>query len=184
MDRVLRWKPMEGFGAEHLHIKSTSEGLLAQGVVIGLREDVGYGLFYRIVLDQGWRVREVELSTTGAAEKLVLRADGKGRWQSAEGLPLPALDGCIDIDIAATPFTNTLPIRRLRLSEGVDQVIRVVYIPVPTLEPIAVDQRYTCLQSGRLYRYEGLSSGFDGELPIDDDGFVIDYPNTFRRLLT
>ena len=41
-----------------------------------------------------------------------LRADGRGHWaDAATGSPLP-LDGCVDIDIYPSPFTNTLPIRR------------------------------------------------------------------------
>ena len=32
------------------------------------------------------------------------------------------------------------------------------------------------------YSYEGLFRGYVGELPVDADGLVLDYPGTFRRV--
>jgi uncharacterized protein len=60
--------------------------------------------------------------------------------------------------------------------------IRVAYLAVPDLTVRAADQRYTCLDPGRLYRYEGVTSGFVAELPVDPDGLVVDYPGFFRRI--
>jgi hypothetical protein len=51
----------------------------------------------------------------GEQRKLELISDGRGKWTDASGNPLPALDGAIDMDLSVSPFTNTLPIRRLRL---------------------------------------------------------------------
>jgi hypothetical protein len=72
-------------------------------------------------------VRELEIKDTATDQQQVLSADGKGRWFDAKGTHLAELDGCIDIDISATPFTNTLPIRRLQLKHGAAQVLRCVY---------------------------------------------------------
>ncbi len=65
------------------------------------------------------------------------------------------LDGCIDIDLAGTPFTNTLPIRRLdgRLAEPTE--LRMLYVPFDTFEPLVDEQRYAEL-SPRLYLYEAV----------------------------
>jgi hypothetical protein len=190
MDRVLRWTPMDGIGAEHLRLRvdgSSDGGVAAESVVIGERRGLPFGLRYSLRCDALWRVREVELALIGEGRRLHLAADGEGRWHDGTGRPLPVLDGCIDVDISATPFTNTLPIRRLRSTgslerEGTASAIRVVYIPVPELTPRPAEQRYTCLDPGRLYRYEGLFRGFAGDLPVDADGLVLDYPETFRRL--
>jgi hypothetical protein len=53
---------------------------------------------------------------------------------------------------------------------------------VPDLSASARDQRYTALEPGALYRFESPDSGFTAELPVDEDGFVLDYPGLFRRL--
>ena len=94
------------------------------------------------------------------------------------------LDGWIDVDISATPFTNTLPIRRLGLEHGESEELTVTYIRVPELLVGPERQRYGCLEAqtdGGLYRFEALPSGFTAELPVDVDGLVIDYPGLFRR---
>jgi hypothetical protein len=182
LDKAIRWEPIDRYGFEHLQVRTTLGGFVAQSVVIGALDDAQYGIFYRVVLDCNWAVREVEINNTSTDQKLVLGADGQGKWFNANGNHLAGLDGCVDIDISATPFTNTLPIRRLQLKQGAGQVLRVAYIPVPALKPVAVDQRYTCLQQNRLYRYEGLTSGFVAELTTDEEGFVLDYPGLFRCL--
>jgi uncharacterized protein len=114
--------------------------------------------------------------------ELELRGDGAGNWHDGNGLILPTLAGCIDIDIAATPSTNTLPIRRLKLARGERQPISVVYVSTPDLEVTRVEQAYTCIEPDVEYRYEGIFRDFAANMKIDDDGLVIDYPTLFRRL--
>jgi hypothetical protein len=60
-----------------------------------------------------------------------------------------------------------------------------VYIAIPAMQIRPAPQRYTCLQhdeTGGLHRYDGIFRGFTAELPVDEDGVVIDYPDTFRRI--
>ena len=112
-------------------------------------------------------------------------ADGAGRWTTASGDALPVLDGCIDVDISATPFTNTLPIRRLALHPGEARDLDVEYVSVPDLAVMLDGQRYTCLERGTqggLYVYASLDSAFRADLAVDADGLVLDYPELFRRV--
>ena len=95
---------------------------------------------------------------------------------------MPALDGAIDVDIMATPFTNTLPIRRLDLAERQSADIQVAYVSVPDLTLSLARQRYTCLSAGALYRFDSLESGFSRDIGIDRDGLVTEYPGLFRRI--
>jgi hypothetical protein len=114
-----------------------------------------------------------------------LLADGEGHWKRASGEPLPELDGCIDVDISATPFTNTLPIRRLGLKPGESEELTVVYVRVPELLIGPERQCYGCLEAqadGGLYRFEALPSGFIADLPVDAGGLMLDYPGLFRRV--
>jgi uncharacterized protein len=113
-----------------------------------------------------------------------LLADGEGRWKRGGGESMPELDGCIDVDILATPFTNILPICRLGLEPGESEELTVTYVRVPELLVGPEKQRYGYLEAqadGGLYRFEALPSGFTAELPVDADGLVIDYPGLFRR---
>jgi hypothetical protein len=86
-----------------------------------------------------------------------------------------------EVDIAVTPFTNTLPIRRMRLDIGAGESITVAYLHPPAFEPVEKHQRYTRLGE-RTYRYE--SSGFEATLTVDEHDLVVDYPDLWRRIST
>jgi hypothetical protein len=119
----------------------------------------------------------------GVDTAIDLMSDGAGRWRDAGGLALPELDGAIDVDLSVTPFTNTLPIRRLDLTEGQHADIRAVYLRLPDLSLTIDRQRYTCLKRGRQYRYESLDSDFTRDIDVDAGGLVVTYPGLFRRVL-
>lgn len=183
--KTVRWRPLEGEGLEHLTIApidADGAAIRAESVVIGDRGNKPYGVRYRIDCDVRWRVLSF-LVETMAGERLALKSDGNGNWQTADGAPLPAYDGCIDIDLAGTPFTNTLPIRRLGLAPKDGTVnLTMLYIPFDTFEPFPDGQNYTCLEEDRLYRYEANDRSFAADLPVDEDGLVTDYPTLFKRL--
>lgn len=180
--RTIRWAAWEGceMGMEHVDIRPADGGLTLSGVVIGQDEGAKFGLHYRLKVDSTWRTRAVHLQTT-SGHVLDLESNGQGSWVE-NGTPRPDLQGCIDVDIQATPLTNTLPIRRLEWLPGQEVEIRLCYIALPDLKASPKDQRYTALTPGSLYRFESLESGFTADLLVDEDGFVRDYPGLFRRL--
>ncbi len=178
MARVVRWTDWDGKGLEHLAIADDGTWITARSLVIGERNGCRFGLSYTLILDPLWRVREVRAEMVDGA-RLHLLSDGLGEWRDGHCAALPRLTGCIDVDIAATPFTNTLPIRRLELGVGESRTIKVAYVSLPDLGVGAVEQRYTRLTDNR-YLYEGLSTGFVAELEVDGDGIVGDYPGVFR----
>ena len=182
MDQHILWKPWEDPGLEHLHLTSAGDDILADGVVLGLADRVPFRVRYAVQCDAQWRVRAVRIDMLDAANRrLDLYADGAGHWTNDAGAELPGLAGCFDVDISATPFTNTLPIRRLALAPGAAADITVVYIDLPALTAQPAMQRYTRLPDDR-YRFEARGNGFTADLPVDADGLVLDYPGLFRRI--
>ena len=178
----VRWRPADGTGLEHLTLSIGSTGIVVRSVVIGQGGGHPYGTRYTIVCDAIWVVHSLELETT-AGQTLFLIKDDIGRWSDRSGAHLRDLDGCIDIDLAGTPFTNTLPIRRLDLDVNDSPVeLKVVYVPFDTFTPIVDEQRYRCLERGKLYRYEAVDRSFSADLPVDSDGLVTDYPGLFKRV--
>jgi uncharacterized protein len=179
------WAPWEGPGLEHLRLVTSGSDVVANGLVIGLEAGRPFRIGYEIRCDGRWRVREVRVATPDSERPILeLLADGEGHWKRRGGESVPELDGCIDVDISGTPFTNTLPIRRLGLKPGESAEVDVAYIRVPELLVGPERQRYGCLEAqadGWLYRFEALPSGFTAELAVDADGLVIDYPGLFRR---
>jgi uncharacterized protein len=185
VEREVMWVPWEGSGLEHLRLLTSDGGVVANGLVIGLEGGRPFRISYEIRCDGQWRVREVRVATPDSERSVIeLLADGEGHWKRGGEESVPELDGCIDVDISATPFTNTLPIRRLGLKPGEFEELLVTYIRVPELLVGPERQRYGCLEAqtdGGLYRFEALPSGFTAELPVDTEGLVIDYPGLFRR---
>jgi hypothetical protein len=178
--RAVCWRSIEQTGLERLVLDEQPGRIVADGIVIGSRGGSRYGLHYKIECDEQWRTREIWVQVQ-SGPILHLFGNGSGEWRNAANGELPELTGCIDVDLAATPFTNTLPIRRLGLSQGERRAIQVVYIPVPSLVPAPAEQAYTCLEPGGRFLYEGIFRKFRAELSTDQDGLVLDYPSLFAR---
>lgn len=182
--RNVLWMSPDGQRLEHLVLREHANGFAADGMIV--RRDAGedFRFRYRITGDHKWRVRSVHAEHLGHDRRITLHADGAGQWRTASGEPVHELDGCIDVDIHASPFTNTIAIRRLRLAPGQAEKIIVAFLGLPDLDMVPVAQRYTRLADvaeSRTYRYEGLDSGFSTDLPVDDDGLLIEYPGYFER---
>src|SRR5262245_28434021 len=104
-------KDREGLGLEHLLLAEHR----ADSVVLAFDEEHGpFRLTYRLAWDESWRLRDAELvvATERSTRTLSLRTDGQGYWRYGDDRPINELDGCVDIDIWPTPFTNSFPIRR------------------------------------------------------------------------
>lgn len=180
MVRDIVWERIGPMGLEHLALDVGADGIRADGLVLMQLDDGMIRLAYRLHLDGGWRTRSAELTLDrgGPARTLAIECEGD-RW-SVDGVARADLDGAFDIDIAATPFTNAMPLRRLALVPGVPAAIQVVYVSVPALDVAIAGQDYTRLGDGR-FRYRGLGTGFEAVVTADGDGIVLDYPPIWRR---
>jgi hypothetical protein len=176
------WMALQWPGFEHVIAAFGPAGFRADSWLI-LDSEVGLArVSYLLSCDSQWRVTDLTIAVTDAASHrtLALRRDDGGHWHAEGDGPVPDLDGCIDVDINRSPLTNTLPIRRLGMAAGAPRDLDVVYVEVPELTVSPVRQRYTLLPGdGPVYRYE--SGSFSADLPVDGDGFVIDYPGLWRR---
>ena len=176
------WRQMVESGSEHL-VLSMDAGVHADSLSVGEIESTSYRIHYEIDCDASWNVRRLRIEDLLLHETVALVRGEHDSWTDDEGHSLEALDGCSDVDIMITPFTNSLPIKRLKLKVGESGEISVVYIGLPDLTVSKLEQRYTCLSldpDGGVYRYESLKSGFTADLKVDTDGLVVDYPDIFR----
>lgn len=186
--RDVLWQAWDEPGLEHLTLHSDADGVWADGMMLGLHGTRRVRVRYLIRCDAAWRAREVRVEADALpARVLDLVSDGAGRWQFRGGDTIPALDDCLDVDLYASAFTNTLPIRRLQLDPGEAAEIRAAYIALPGLELAPARQRYTLLTRNTAesrWRYEGLGTDFVEEIRVDGEGLVLEYPRVGRRLLT
>jgi len=122
----------------------------------------------------------VDLRQGGERRLLQVEIGEDGQWDIG-GFHHPELRGFTDIDLSASPSTNTLALRRLGLPVGSAAEIDVGWVVFPDLEVRAVRQRYRRL-SERLYRYEGLHNGFVAEFEVDARGLVSTYPGFWEQI--
>ena len=177
---VARWEDWSGRGLQHVVLTERPDAVVDEAVCI-VAEDAVFAARYRIQCDTEWRCRELDVEVIGTAQMLRLRGDGRGHWTDGDGARLAALDGALDVDLPITPFTNTLPIRRLGLAAGASAEIAVVYVRAPELSVELDRQRYTCVEPRRRYRYEAVDGSFSADLEVDSLGLVLTYPGLFRR---
>ncbi|MDO9395419.1 MAG: putative glycolipid-binding domain-containing protein [Herbiconiux sp.] len=175
----IAWRPASGTGHEDVTLAVDDDGCVADGHICA-REPAAFEVYYRIVTDPDWSTRSVTVVEASSKRSVDLHRDAHGTWTSDDGEPLAELEGALDVDLSATPFSNTLAIRRLDLAVGESAEIVTAYVDVPSLEVLADPQRYTRL-SEEVYRYESLDSPFAADIVVDELGLVREYPGLFTR---
>jgi hypothetical protein len=169
-----RWRTWDHAHLETLVLRWENEGWTATGEVG--RE----AITYVVRLSATWQVRQFLLFRDLEQPDLWLGTDGAGRWGEVNGAHRPDLDGCTDIDLACTPFTQTLPIRRLQLDVGDAAEVRTASIDVDTLGVVPVTQRLRRVQR-RRFEFTDLDRDVGCAFDIDEFGLVNDFPERYRR---
>jgi hypothetical protein len=170
-----RWRTWDHDHLETLTLRWENEGWTATGEVG--RE----AITYVIRLSATWQVRQFLLFRDLDEPDLWLGADGTGRWGEINGAHRHDLAGCTDIDLPVTPFTNSIPIRRLGLAVGEHAEVTAALVEVETLGVLPVVQRYERV-TARRFRRTHLDTGETTEFVVDEYGLVHDDPEAFRRL--
>jgi hypothetical protein len=172
----------EGAGHSLARVARRPRGWLCHGTEVLAAPDALLSCSFHVELDDAWATRVVEVTTVSAdgERRLTLSADHDRRW-SRDGERTPDLDGCVDVDVAATPLTNTFPIRRLAaLTVGQEVTSPVAWVDVPALGVTRVDQTYRRLDHRRWEYRDDAHGAF--VLTVDDDGLVVDYEGFATRV--
>lgn len=180
------WEWSDRPGLESLVLETASTGAVAKGSSLVVLDGVPLKTRYRIEHDAAWRPREalIEEGSGGASRRLRIHRRQDGRWE-VDGALREDLDGCEDVDLMITPYTNTPPLAARPLAPGESRSLKVAWVRFPDLEIRAIRQEYTRLEDAgpgqARYRYRNLDSGFTGELTVDNGGLVVDYGPWRRR---
>jgi len=184
--RTYAWeRDDESRGHSFARVEGHRTGWTVHGTEVLVGDDT-LACCFRVWLDPDWRTREVEVTVVArTGERRLVLAVSDGRWE-VDGRHDQALDGCVDVDVAATPLTNTFPIRRLAsLEVGESRTFSVAWVEVPSLRVRRVDQTYRRLPTGSDGRAQWEYGDPDHgtfRLTVDEDGVVIDYEGFARRV--
>jgi hypothetical protein len=181
------WRHLDGrVGFEVLFLRREADGYRFEGHSTAVEDGEAWSVRYALTVDPDWTTRSahvVGLSAEGANE-VSLAADGAGGWQ-VDGRPTPQLDGCLDVDLEASAFTNAFPVRRLGLGVGERADAPAVYVRALDLSVERLEQHYARLpDDGEHLRYDYESPAFDyrDELVYDEFGLVLSYPGLAVRV--
>jgi uncharacterized protein len=175
------WTGREYYSLENCLVDISSAGVDISSVIVGKYKSRIYRVEYHIKTDPDWETQFVQITSrhSNNEQKFHLHSDGRGNWFS-EGKSVSRFKGCTDVDIAITPFTNTLPINRLQLDKNETHKVRVIYFDLLEQEVRPVNQQYTRLDDLQ-YHYENIPNDFETDITVDENGFVVDYPSLFTR---
>lgn len=180
--RTVLWRALSQPGLDYCALWRAADGWLLEGMALVALEGQPVQVRYAVTCADSWETRGVEIALLAGGEErwLHLVADEHRRWQ-ADGRELPALRGCVDVDLGITPATNTLPIRRLDIPIGAGEDVTAAWVRFPELTIEPLPQRYTHLDA-TTYRYESRGGAFVADLTVDDLGLVVEYPGGWSRV--
>lgn len=177
---TILWRRVDLPGHEFAQLVVSDAGASLNGIALMSHDAQPCRLEYEIEFDAAWRTRtaRIRAQVGHVLVKLQLSCSAGDEWQ-ANGLVVPALQGCIDVDLGFSPSTNLLPIRRLQLAVGDRAAVRAVWVRFPELSLEVLDQTYR-RDSDTSYVYESDNGTFRRELTVNAHGFVVDYPDMWR----
>jgi uncharacterized protein len=169
----IAWAGDPDWTAEVCDIDLAADGLVAAGTQLGADPEP-YRATYALDASGDWITRRLEVRVAGGGA-LDLRHDGAGHWADR-----PDLEGALHCDLANSPLTNLMPIRRHALHERAGSAeIVVAWVSLPDLVVHREEQRYEHVRPG-VVRFR--SEGFEADIEVDADGLVVAYPQIARRV--
>ncbi len=179
---IVRWQGLSSTEREHLVLTEDIDGVVAESVFLSGGGAEAFAVHYKLTCDVSWNALKLDIAVIGSNKRVILQRNIEtGQWFNENGEELAHLQGLIDVDLSISPFTNTLPIRRLKLAKEQSADITVVYVTLPEISIHADLQRYKRLNTN-LYHFDSVDSDFQSEIEVDNDGLVTHYPGLFARI--
>jgi uncharacterized protein len=180
LNQTILWRRLEEPGHEFAQLFFEDDVWRLIGTATfasGRQQRLPVRLDYLVMCDADWQTRSASVSGWVGDEtiRIDISVDEARRWR-LNGIEVPAVEGCVDIDLSFSPSTNLLPIRRLRLNVGDEVATTAAWLRFPDFRLEPLDQSYRRV-SGSAYRYESGAGKFVAQLSVNEAGFVTGYPN-------
>jgi hypothetical protein len=174
------WRRLDAPGHDACRVEPAGDGWRLDGAAVFRHDGSAARLAYRVACDASWRTHEGSVhGWVGArAIDVAVRRTTGGAW-TLNGVPVPGLAGCVDLDLGFTPATNLFQLRRIALGVGGDADVPVAWLDVPAGTLSVLPQRYERRDEGR-YWYEAPRFGYTALLEVDPAGFVRRYPGLWE----
>ena len=174
------WRRIDSQGHEACRLARHDAGWKLEGAAVFSLGGRPACLRYTAVCDASWRAQRGDVSGwigDRSVDSVVERPAG-GPW-TLDGVDVPGLEHCLDLDFGFTPSTNLLQIRRLALPVGQGADAPAAWLDVSTGALSVLVQRYE-RRSDTTYWYEAPRFGYAELLEVDPVGFVRRYPGLWE----
>jgi hypothetical protein len=173
------WRRLDRVGLDVRQLFETRDGWRLAGVSVFV-DRAPCRFEYEVETDRDWISRRARVRGFIGEHELRVRIDavGDGRWR-LDGRIVPGVEGCIDLDLAVTPATNQIALRRLRLRSGQSADAPAACFDPTRLTLTTLPQTYRRLTRDTC-DYASPTSGYRATLQVRSDGAVIDYPDVFE----
>ncbi|TCC91547.1 hypothetical protein EZ428_07215 [Pedobacter frigiditerrae] len=181
--KTIIWKGIFYNSLEYFQLSENKDAILVKSKIIGTFKDKTYLVEYSLNIDKEWKVFNFEIEfEINNSKKKINGVKNNNEWK-INGKTNTQFTNFDFIDTSLSPFTNTLPIKNLRLNDSQEKEINVIYIDIleQIIEP--VKQKYR-KNSDINYRYENIPNDFAADIDVDEFGLVIFYPTLFKRMTT
>jgi hypothetical protein len=175
-----------GFEAVFLRVDRGS--IVCNGSTTAVEDGLPWIVEYAVELDARWCTRKAHVRAragTGELRETTLTSDGQGRWR-VNDQAASHLEGCLDVDLESSAFTNAFPIHRLALAVGSTASAPAAYVRAMNLSAERLEQRYTRVADRgacACFDYAAASFGFECRLVYDEAGLVLEYPGIALRII-
>ncbi len=178
LDSVL-WRRLDSPGHDACQLLQVSSGYELKGVAVFMHQNRPCTLQYRVCCNKGWLTDSMHVVGIVGRRNVEVHVQRlRDNWILNQRLH-PGLADCPDIDLSFTPATNSLPVRRLRLSVGESSAVSAAWLRFPSLTLARLEQTYTHRGRG-TYTYRSHAGTFRRQLRIRPSGLVSSYPKLWR----
>ena len=173
------WRRLDTPGHEAVRVYEAEDGWYLDGSAVFLFERKPCRLEYLIECDTEWQTRFATVDGFVGDDVVAIELEVDGDIWYMNGEAIPAVEGCIDVDLNFSPVTNLLPIKRTELAVGDKTSVRAAWLRFPSFELEPLEQSYT-RKSDLVYTYRS-STGFEKDIAVDESGIVTEYADFWIR---
>ena len=180
---AILWRRVDVPGHDACRVWRDKDGWCLSGMAIAQEADGLCSLAYHVRHDADWQTKSAHLTGWAGTRNLDLTIQrlSDREWR-VNGASVPAVAGCVDVDLGFTPATNTTALRRLALGVGQSAEVSAAWLDTKDwqLKPLAKTYRRV---SEQRFDYGSAAHGFQTALTVNATGFVTDYPELWAAEL-
>jgi len=175
------WRRLDGPGHDACRLERSDSAWQLDGAAVFRHDDGRIAqLHYRVRCDAHWHTQwgTVRGWVGSEAVDISITRSARGVWTFNDEA-VPDLGHCLDLDLAFTPATNLVALRRLHLKPGEKADAPAAWLDLGEggLSPLA--QHYA-QRTATACGYASPRFGYAAELTLTTDGFVAHYPDLWR----